>query len=97
MADRSDYTNVNRIIHKGPCIVKDVHVTSGVGAGYCYVLDGVNAQGKYKARLYVLESTSYTWKPGVGTDFEDGIYIIVNDAQTWVTVTYEPESRKGFI
>lgn len=98
---RSDYTNANRLIHLGPCIVKAVHVAADGINGYCEIYDGVNASGKLKAHIEVLAGMSRMWRPGAGTDFDFGIYIIAFDEvdgnTTKVTVTYNPESRKRFI
>jgi len=93
----SDYTNTSRLIHSGPCVVKSVHIAGDEDPGDCQVYDGVNANGTLKAHLEVLEGTSYTWRPGEGTDFDFGIYIAVNASTTKVTVTFNPESRKAFI
>lgn len=93
----SEITNTSRVIHKGPCIVKAVHV-AGDGAGCeVVIIDGVNSSGKVKAIIIVLSGSSYTWRPGEGTDFDYGIYVNVNASTTKVTVTYIPESRKDFI
>ena len=93
----SDYTNSSRLIHSGPCIVKAVHVAEKGTKGNCQVYDGVNDSGKLKAHIEVLKGNNYTWRPGDGTDFDQGLYIAVNDANTMVTVTFIPESRKAFI
>lgn len=94
---RSDYTAASRLIHKGPCIVKSVHIGSDGANGDCQVYDGENSNGELKAHLEALSGTSYTWIPGEGTDFDNGIYIAVNASTTKVTVTFLPESRKDFI
>lgn len=93
----SEFTNTSRLIHSGPCIVKSVHVAGYGAIAGCAVYDGVNDKGTLKARLEVLEGTSYTWRPGDGTDFDYGIYIVVKGIHSMVTVTYIPESRKAFI
>ena len=93
----SVYTNASRVLHKGPCIVLAVHVAGDGANGDCQVYDGDSALGELKAHIEALSGTSYTWRPGVGTDFDNGIYLAVNAATTKVTVTYIPESRKSFI
>lgn len=93
----SELTNVSRIIHKGPCIVKTVHVACCGGAGYGWVYDGTSNKGEFKAYIAVADAASYSWRPGDGTDFNRGIYIEVNAATTHVTVTYIPESLKSFV
>lgn len=93
----SDYTNTSRLIHSGPCIIKSVHVAGDGANGDAQVYDGLNTSGTLKAHIEVLSGTSYTWRPGEGTDFDRGIYIAVNAATTKVTVTFIPESRKKFI
>ena len=93
----SDYTNSSRLIHSGPCIVKSVHVAGDGANGDAQIYDGPNDQGRLVAHLEVITGTSYTWRPGEGTDFDFGIYIAVNADTTKVTVTYIPESRKKFI
>lgn len=93
----SEYTYTSRIIHKGPCIIKSVHVAADGANGDCQIYDGESASGNLKAHVEVLSGTSYTWRPGQGTDFDFGLYIVVNANTTKVTVTFIPESRKAFI
>jgi len=93
----SDYTATSRLIHSGPCIVKCVHVAADGANGDCQVYDGLNTSGTLKAHLEALSGTSYTWRPGEGTDFDYGLYIAVNAATTKVTATFIPESRKAFV
>lgn len=93
----SEYTNTSRIIQKGPCIVKSVHLSGDGEAADAQVYDGENNKGKLKAHLEVVQATSYTWMPGDGTDFDKGIYIAVSGSGAKVTVTYIPESRKAFV
>ena len=93
----SEYTNTSRLIHSGPCIVKTVHVAGDGGDVDAQVYDGLNTSGKLKAHIEALSGTSYTWRPGDGTDFDYGLYIAVKDTKTKVTVTFIPESRKKFI
>lgn len=94
---RSEYTSTSRVIHKGPCIVKSVHIAGDGEAADAQVYDGENSKGEFKAHLEVVQSTSYTWRPGDGTDFDYGIYIVVSGSGAKVTVTYITESRKAFI
>lgn len=93
----SEYTASSRIIHKGPCIVKAVHVAADGANGDCQVYDGESTSGELKAHLEALSGTSYAWLPGDGTDFDYGIFIQVNAATTKVTVTYLPQSWKKSI
>lgn len=93
----SEYTNANRLIHSGPCIVKSVHISAAGANSYCHVYDGLNAKGKFMAHVEALSGSSYTWRPGDGTDFDLGLYIVVSVSNAKVTVTYIPESRKNFI
>jgi len=93
----SEYITASRCIHKGPCIVKAVHVGCCGGADYCRVYDGESNLGKLKAYIALKDGDSYTWRPGDGTDFDYGIYIDVHGTTLHVTVTYTPESWKAFI
>ena len=93
----SDYTNTSRLIHSGPCVVKTVHIAGDGESADAQVYDGLNTLGNLKAHLEVLSGTSYTWRPGDGTDFDHGIYIAVSGTGAKVTVTFIPESRKAFI
>lgn len=92
----SDYLCASRLVHKGPCIVKAVHVSADGANGDCQVYDGESVNGELKAHIEVLSGTSYTWQPGVGTDFDYGIYIVVNAVTTKVTVSYLVCSWKVF-
>jgi len=91
----SVYITSSQLIHRGPCIVKCVHIAGDGANGDCQVYDGVNNSGLLKAHLEVLSGTSYTWRPGEGTDFDFGIYIVVNAATTKVTVTFNPLPPKA--
>lgn len=93
----SEYAGASRVIHSGPCIVKAVHVATGATAGACQIFDGESLSGEQKAIIHLSAVTSYTWRPGDGTDFDRGIYIIIGSATMSATVTYIPESRKAFI
>lgn len=93
----SCYLALSGIIHKGPCIVVAIHVAADGANGDCQIYDGESTYGALKAHIEVLSGTSYTWRPGEGTDFNTGIYIVVNAVTTKVSVTYIPESRKAFI
>lgn len=94
---RSDYTAATRLIHKGPCIVKAVHIAGDGENADAQIYDGENTQGELKAHIEALSGTSYTWRPGDGTDFDAGIYIVVSGSGAKVTVTYLTESRKDFV
>lgn len=93
----SEYTNTSRIINSGPCIVKTVHLAGDGENADCQVYDGLNNLAKLKAHLEVTQGTSYSWRPGEGTDFDYGLYIAVSGSGAKVTVTYITESRKAFI
>lgn len=91
------FTNSSRVIHLGPCIIKAVHLAAAGANSDCQVYDGLNSSGELKAYLEALSGTSYTWRPGDGTDFDNGLYIVVSSSFAQVTVTYIPESKKDFI
>jgi hypothetical protein len=93
----SDYTKTSRVIHRGPCIVKTVHMAADGANADCQVYDGESTNGDLKAHIEALSGTSASWKPGDGTDFDKGIYIEVNAATTKVTITFITESWKHFI
>lgn len=90
---RAEYTNTSRRIHLGPCVVKSVHIAGDGEAADAQVYDGQSAKDRKVAHLEVLQATSYTWTPGDGADFDNGIYIAVSGSGAKVTVTYTPESR----
>lgn len=93
----TEYSNSSRIIHRGPCIVKSVHMAADGANGDCQIYDGVSISDKRKAHLEALSGTSAEWRPGDGTDFDSGIYLVVNANTTKVSITYIPESWKDFI
>lgn len=97
MPDQSEYTNTSRVINTGPCIVKSVHLAGDGEAANAQVYDGVNTNGTQKAHIEVVQATSYTWRPGDGTDFDNGIYIAVSGTGAKVTVTFTLESRRASI
>lgn len=94
---RSDYTNASRVIHKGPCVVRCVHLGADGANADCQIYDGENTSSRLVAHLEALSGTSYSWRVPGGTDFDYGIYIAVNANTAKVTVTFNPESRKKFI
>jgi len=93
----SEYTNTSKLIHSGPCIVRTVHIAADGEKADAQVYDGFNDKGRFKAHLEVIQGTSYTWRPGDGTDFDQGLYIGVSGSGAKVTVTFIPESRKAFV
>lgn len=97
MADASEYTDASRLIHTGPCIVKNVFVNyTGASSAAALIYDGKNANGTLKAKISAGPITNGDWTPGQGTDFHNGIYVTVGTGIV-VTVTYVPESRKAII
>lgn len=102
MARNSDigitkYASASMLLHKGPCIVKALHISNGATAGDVKVYDGENAKGELKAHFDMNTVLCYLWRPGDGTDFNYGIYIAISSATTRVSMTYIPESRKNYI
>lgn len=95
MADRSRYTNKSMVIHSGPCVLKSVHVAGDAAGCEIDIFDGENSAGEHKAHIQAGTGTSYTWRPGDGSDFDVGIYIWVNATTSKCTVTYKPKSRKS--
>lgn len=93
----SEYTDASRIIHRGPCIVKSVYTSVAAGGGNCKVYDGLNNKGKLKANIIIPAGDGSTWRPGDGTDFDQGLYLEVTGTDVSATVTFIPESRKAFI
>lgn len=92
---RSDYTNTSRIIHKGPLKICCVLLAADGNNEDCQIYDGENANGELKCHLESLSGTSFSWGPGLGVKFHNGLYIAVRSATSKVTVTYTPLSRGG--
>lgn len=89
-------TNANVIIHKGPCLVVGITISAdGVNAD-CDVYDGENANEERKFHLEALAGTTFGAQLWEGTDFDKGIYVVVNAATTFVTIQYIPESMHKF-
>ncbi len=97
MANPSVYTNKSRLIFTGPCVVKSILLSNAGANGTCEVFDGSNTNGTVKAKLAVFSKDSVTWRPGDGTDFDQGIFVSLAGTNTNVTVTFEPKARKGHI
>lgn len=95
MASASEYTNKSTVMFAGPCVVKSVHLAGDGENADCQVYDGRGTNGTFKAHLEVKNGTSYTWRPGDGTDLEQGIYIVVSGSGAKVTVTFDPSARKA--
>jgi len=93
----SEYTNTSKLIHSGPCIVRTVHIAGDGENADAQIYDGLSNKGKLKAHLEASQNTSYTWRPGDGTDFDRGLYVVVSGSGAKVTVTFIPESRKAFV
>lgn len=94
MVSASEYTNKSTVIYAGPCVVKSVHLAGDGEAANVQVYDGRGTNGKQKVHIEVIEGTSYTWRPGDGTDFDQGVYIAVSGSGAKVTVTFDPIARK---
>jgi len=93
----AELTNASKIIHKGPCLITGFMV-AGVGAdGTVDLYDGESAKGEHKSTVVVLNGTTFFWTMVHPVDFDNGIYIAVHQATTYVTICYIPESRKDFV
>jgi len=93
-AGRTELTDRNNAIYKGPCIVDDVLMSADGANADCQIYDGVNNKGVVKVHLEALSGTTVSWSPPRGARFEHGIYIVNNATTTKVSVTYEPMSEK---
>lgn len=89
--------NASQVVYIGPCILVSVLISGDGAAGDCDVYDGTNSNEERKCHLEVPSGESFQWSPGQGTDLDKGIYLAVNAATTFVTITWIPESWKEFI
>lgn len=92
--EQTEFTNVTRVIHIGPCEVDDVTLAGDGAAADCQVYDGTNAQGKLKIHLEAISGTTFSWSPTHHANFHFGIYIVVNAGTSKVTVMFNPKSSK---
>lgn len=73
-------------------------VTGDGAAGGAKLYDGESNLGQLKARVMVLNGTTFEWDLTHPVDFDKGIYIEINVVtKTYVTICYIPESWKEFI
>jgi len=93
----AELTHVSRLIHKGPCLVTGFVVSGHGAAGTADIYDGENSEGRHMCRIKVLQNTTFDWPITHPIDFDNGIYIVVAEDTTYVTVCYVPESRKDYI
>lgn len=92
----AELVNASGIIHKGPCLITGFSVADDAVNGVANLYDGLNTSGKHKCQIAVLAHTSFSWPITHPVDFDNGIYITVGAATTYVTICYIPESRADF-
>lgn len=93
----AELTNLNRIIHKGPCLITGFSVTGLGGAGDAYLYDGESANEPLKCVVSVISGTTFHWDLTHPVDFDKGIYVETSTDKIHVTVCYIPESWKDFV
>lgn len=93
----SEMVHVSGIVHKGPCIITGFTVTEFGSKGWAKLYDGENNLSKLKCTIAALDDTTASWPITNPVDFDNGIYIEVNDSNTWAIICYIPESWKDFI
>ena len=91
----AELVNANGVVHKGPCLITGFVVSDDTANGLANLYDGENALGRHKCHIAVLAHTSFPWPIVHPVDFDDGIYITVGAATTYVTVCYIPLSRSS--
>lgn len=92
--NQMEYTNADRVIYVGPCILLCVLLAGDGANADCQVYDGVNSTGKLKSHIEALSGTTFNFTPPGGALFRTGVYIAVNASTSKVTVVLSPVSRK---
>jgi len=82
--------NQTGILFKGPCLLVSIAVTGDGAVAEADFYDGLNDQGEHKYKIKALSNTTFHASLNAPTDFDTGIYVVVNDVTTYVTVQYIP-------
>lgn len=83
-------TNASALVFKGACLVHSIFVGADGAAAQVDIYDGVGILGTHKYRINAISDDSKPLMLPVPTDFDNGIYVVVNANTTYVTVQYSP-------
>jgi len=87
--------NVTGLVNHGPCILYDVLMSADGANADCDLYDGDGTNDERKFHVETLSGTSISWNSKRGTLFRKGLYIVVNAATTFVSVTFVPFEYEG--
>ena len=89
--------NESQIVHIGPCLLCAVCLSADGAGGDCDIYDGQNVNGELKAHIEAITGTTFGLCLGRPTDFDKGIYLVVNVKTTFVTIQWIPEDWHDFV
>jgi len=87
---RSIEVNSSNVYHRGAALIVSMQITEYGSKGDAIVYDGVNENGTRKACLREVQNKSFSPVICGGIECMTGIYIKVNDDNTYLRVEYYP-------
>lgn len=96
LVGHSLHFNASQVCYKGPCLVTGITISADGVNGDCQIYDGENANCEFKYHLEALAGTTFSADIWEATDFNHGIFLVVNAATTHVTIQYIPLPLSDF-
>lgn len=82
--------NVTGLVYDGPCVLHSASISGDGANADCDLYDGLSTTGRRRLHLEVLSGTSFDKHFRHGAIVDQGLYLVVNAATTFVTVEYTP-------
>ena len=92
---QTEMRNVTGLINRGPVIVYDILVSADGANADCDLYGGGGTNEERKFHIETLSGTSIPWNSTRGTFFRKGLYLVVNAATTFVSITFVPYEFEG--
>jgi hypothetical protein len=70
-----------------------MQITEEGSKGSAVIYDGANANGRRKATLRAVQNYCFSPFISMGIECETGIYVVVNDENTYLRIEYYPANE----
>ncbi|MCJ7639021.1 MAG: hypothetical protein MUO70_03920, partial [Euryarchaeota archaeon] len=82
--------SLTRAIFKGPALIVALSISGTAATPDAQIYDGVNLQGRELMDLRVVANDSFSPELGPGMECLTGIFVVVDAATTFLTISYYP-------
>lgn len=86
----ADETNTSRIINRGECLLSSILITADGADGEVDIYDGLSDNDEHKIKLLSPDTYSRNFNFSQPVHFRRGLYVKVNAATTYCTVSFLP-------